>query len=165
MKLFTHKIKNLRISFLSLLLLCGVFGANAQLSGTFTIDPNGSGSTNFASIGDAVDSLDDVGVNGPVTFNLSSDTFNEAVTISAISGASSTNLITFSGNGMSNTVVRNTAVVFSLDGASSIRLVNMTIENTSTSFNTYVIDIDDSDTIYVDSFRLEDENNFGNYTV
>ncbi|NQV52397.1 MAG: hypothetical protein HQ500_04400, partial [Flavobacteriales bacterium] len=62
----------------------------AQLSGTYTIDPNGSGPTNFTTWNAAVTALETSGVNGAVTMNVSDDTFNENVQLDAIPGSSTT---------------------------------------------------------------------------
>jgi hypothetical protein len=69
--------------------------AFAQLSGTYTIDPAGSGSTNYLSFTDAVSALTTSGVSGPVTFNVAAGTYNEQITIGAITGSSATNRVTF----------------------------------------------------------------------
>ena len=69
--------------------------AFAQLSGTYTIDPNGTGTTNYASFSAAVTALTTSGVSGPVTFNVTQGTYTEQVTINAITGTSATNKVTF----------------------------------------------------------------------
>ncbi len=81
----------------AILLITGFFTnvANAQLSGNFTIGKTGD----FKTFTDAVDSLAQVGVSGPVEFKVSAGTFNEQVKIPYISGASSGNTITFKGAG------------------------------------------------------------------
>ncbi|MEJ2005229.1 MAG: hypothetical protein P8X57_09760 [Cyclobacteriaceae bacterium] len=103
----------------------------AQLSGTYTIGGGGD----YASINAAVAALDASGVSGPVTFNISSGTYTEQVTIPAISGASSTNTITFTSASGNPADVNwefngiNDAVIW-LDGASHLRFRDMTIRNT-----------------------------------
>jgi len=69
--------------------------AFAQLSGTYTIDPNGTGTNNYASFTAAVSALTTSGVSGPVTFNVASGTYNEQISIGAITGSSATNSVTF----------------------------------------------------------------------
>src|SRR5438105_14189078 len=88
-------------------LLFGIFlyagSANAQLSGTYTICSSGC---NYSSISAAVSALNSNGVSGPVTFNIGSGTYNETLYLSSgISGASSTNTITFKGAGRGNSVI------------------------------------------------------------
>lgn len=51
----------------------------AQLSGTYTINPNGSGATNYTSYTAALSALSTSGVNGPVVFNVASGTYTEQV--------------------------------------------------------------------------------------
>jgi hypothetical protein len=60
------------------------------LSGVFTINPSGSGLSNFTSFTSAVAALNNGGVSGAVTLNVSSNTFNEQITINSVSGASAT---------------------------------------------------------------------------
>ena len=69
--------------------------AFAQLSGTYTIDPAGTGTSNYASFSAAVTALTTSGVSGAVTFNVAQGTYTEQVTINAITGTSTTNKITF----------------------------------------------------------------------
>jgi len=69
--------------------------AFAQLSGTYTINPAGTGASNYASFSAAVTALTTSGVSGPVTFNVTQGTYTEQVTINAITGTSATNKITF----------------------------------------------------------------------
>ena len=80
--------------------------AFAQLSGTYTIDPNGTGTTNYASFSAAVTALTTSGVSGPVTFNVTQGTYTEQVTINAITGTSATNKVTFK-SATSNTLPVN----------------------------------------------------------
>ncbi len=69
--------------------------AFGQLSGTYTINPSGSGSTNFTSFTNAVNALAKSGISGPVVFNVADGTYMEQLTIHAIKGSSSTNTVTF----------------------------------------------------------------------
>ena len=77
------------------LLLSGLFFYNTAfgqaLSGSYTIGSGGSYSTFTAAVAD----LTSNGVSGPVTFNVISGTYTEQISIGSISGASSTNTITF----------------------------------------------------------------------
>ena len=67
----------------------------AQLSGSYTIDPSGSGTNNYTSFTSAISALSTSGVSGAVTFNVKQGTYTEQVTIPAVTGASATNKITF----------------------------------------------------------------------
>jgi len=70
----------------------------AQLSGNYTIDPNGSGSRNYTTFGAAVSALGS-GISGPVVFNVASTTFKESVLINSVSGVSSSMTVTFIATG------------------------------------------------------------------
>ncbi|MCB0739060.1 MAG: right-handed parallel beta-helix repeat-containing protein, partial [Bacteroidetes bacterium] len=96
--------------------LFGTMGAHAQLSGNYTIDPSGSGSTNYTSITAAANALMSSGVSGPVTFTIEPGTYNGQVSLSrAITGASSTNTITFKGkSGNRNHVVISNTGTYTL---------------------------------------------------
>jgi len=81
------------------LLVLGLAGwTTAQLSGNYTIDPAGSGSTNYKTFAAASSALS-AGVSGPVVFTVASTTFKEAVTFNPVTGTSSTNTITFIATG------------------------------------------------------------------
>lgn len=121
----------LRSLFLVASLFCLGHLAAQPLSGTYTV---GSGGT-YATLTAAVADLTSKGVNAPVTFKLKTGTFNEQVSIPAIPGASTTNLITFeseSGNALdvllsfAPTVTNNYVVRF--DNASFITFKNVRIE-------------------------------------
>ena len=77
----------------------------APLNGTYTINPAGSGNTNFLNFSAAVSRLTYVGVTGPVTFIVSGATYTEQVVIPPIAGMSATNTVTFDG-GTGNAATR-----------------------------------------------------------
>jgi hypothetical protein len=112
----------------------------AQQSGTFTINPLGSGPNNFTTFNAAVQALA-CGITTPVTFTVSPGTYTEQVTIPPVPGASATNTITFNGgvNGMNNVILTfatptlNSATVL-LNGADYIAFKNMTIRATGASY-------------------------------
>jgi len=69
------------------------FGAQAQLSGNYTI---GGASPDYLSIREALDSLATNGVSSPVVFNIRDGIYDEQMALNdAIAGASATNTITF----------------------------------------------------------------------
>jgi len=72
--------------------------STAQLTGAYTLDPNGSGTRNYKTFAAAATALGS-GVSGPVVFSVASTTFNEAVSMPMVTGASSTNTITFVAKG------------------------------------------------------------------
>jgi len=79
-------------------------GAKATgLNGIYTIDASGSG--NYTTFKAAVADLVNYGVSGPVTFNVTATTYNEAVSVPSITGTTATNTITFTGKGRANTTL------------------------------------------------------------
>ncbi len=77
----------------------------SPLSGVYTIDATGSGARNYTTFAAALTDLNNVGVLGPVTFNVAAGTYTGAITISGtIPGASATNRVVFDGgNGNAST--------------------------------------------------------------
>ncbi|MBE0644553.1 MAG: T9SS type A sorting domain-containing protein [Bacteroidetes bacterium] len=124
-------------NFLLLPLLIGVVTltlpsiGQAQLNGTYTIGSSGSYTT-FTS---AVSALTTSGVSGPVTFTVLAGTYNEEISIPAITGASAVNTITFDG-GTGNAATRivtyqvtaTYGAVITLDGADYIRIKNLSVQ-------------------------------------
>ncbi len=87
-----------------LLMLLFATGARASgMSGTYTIDASGSG--NYTTFKAAVSDLASNGVAGPVVFNVTSSTYTENVSVGSITGASSSNTITFRGAGRGSTIL------------------------------------------------------------
>jgi VCBS repeat-containing protein len=78
------------------------------LSGSYTINPSGSGTNNYTSFANAVSALASGGATGDVTFTVSSGTFNENVSISSFSGSGTYNIV-FKGAGKSSTKLRATS--------------------------------------------------------
>jgi hypothetical protein len=111
------------------------------LNGTYTINPAGSGTTNFLSFNDAVTALQLLGVSGAVTFNVAAGTYNEQLTIPAIAGASATNTITFDG-GAGNAATRilqystsaSDTWVVKLIGADYFRFKNLTVNTVDATY-------------------------------
>jgi parallel beta-helix repeat protein len=102
--------------------------------GAYTINPAGSGPSNFTSFTQAAQSLNGCGINGPVVFTVSSGTYNEQFTLNSISGSSATNFVEFksaSGN-PSDVVITNTSgstnnFTVRLNNASWIKFRNLSI--------------------------------------
>ena len=114
----------------------------AQLSGSYTIDPNGTGSSNYTSFTSAISALSTSGVSGAVTFNVKQGTYSEQVTIPSITGASASNSITFQAD-PTNTAAA--AVTYSptgtsdnwtvrLNGCSNVTIKGLTITTGGTSY-------------------------------
>ena len=117
------------------------------MSGIYTINPLGSGSTNFTSFTNAVNALICGGVSGPVRFNVSAGTYSEQINITTIAGASATNNITFAGQSDSSKVtltysssVAGANYTVAFNGASYVTFRKMTIQATGGSFG-YVLNI------------------------
>ena len=121
--------------------------AFAQLSGTYTIDPNGTGTSNYASFSAAVTALTTSGVSGPVTFNVAQGTYTEQVTINAITGTSATNKITFK-SATTNTLPVNVTFAgatattnnwtLRLNGVNNLEFDGIKFSNTSANFTVNV---------------------------
>lgn len=108
---------------------------NAQLSGTYTIDPSGGGLPNFTSFSAAVSALVSQGVNGPVVINVAPGTYDVHVIIPQIVGASAINTITFQSSTTDSTQVNLTYTytnstaenyIVKLDGADYVTFKSMT---------------------------------------
>ena len=127
----------MRKVFLFLLPLFLAVNASAQLSGTYTISNNSSDNANYSSFGAAVSALS-AGVSGEVIFQVAPGTYEEYVTVSAISGASASNRVIFRGMGDDNQQVvvtsnagYTTNSTLTLDGSDYVTFENMTLQTTS----------------------------------
>jgi polyisoprenoid-binding protein YceI len=115
-------------------LLLPCISAFAQpLSGTKTI---GGASPTYANFTAAVSALVTNGVSGPVTFSVRNGTYEEQIEIPEITGASSTNTITFqSESGIPENVnlqyptTASANYVVRLNGADHVRIRNMTLRS------------------------------------
>src|SRR5262245_56541762 len=67
----------------------------AQLSGSYSVDPAGSGARNFKTLLDAGKSVFAQGISGPVLFLIAPGTYTESWFLLPTSGMSSTNTVTF----------------------------------------------------------------------
>ena len=113
--------------FLCLSLLIATF-ANAQLSGTYTINSNASQNPDYTTFSAAASALS-AGVNGQVVFEVAPETYEEYVNLGSINGASETNRIIFRGMGGTNLDVTLTSNAGYTD--------NSTVKLTSTSYVTF----------------------------
>ncbi|MBK8499022.1 MAG: right-handed parallel beta-helix repeat-containing protein [Flavobacteriales bacterium] len=92
-----------RLVLCSALCCTAPIAVQAQLNGSYTIDPGGGG--NYISFTQAVNALTTLGLNGPVVFNVASGTYTEQITIPDISGTSATNTITFRSQALDSAAV------------------------------------------------------------
>jgi len=107
----------------------------AQLSGAYTIGPFNA---NYPSFGAAVSDLTTKGVSSPVTFNVAAGTYNEAITIGPITGASSKNTISFVGSGQASCIIENTnPVLYFNKGCSYVSFSHFAINNTGSTQAVY----------------------------
>jgi PKD repeat protein len=106
--------------------------ANAQLSGTYSICTS---SCNYSSFSAAVSDLNSKGISGAVTFNVSSGTYVDYISITTVTGASSVNTITFKGAGRTKTILKGSSGsnIVLVNGISYVIFDGMTIQNTSGS--------------------------------
>ncbi|HCS19877.1 MAG TPA: hypothetical protein DIW47_04840, partial [Bacteroidetes bacterium] len=124
--------------------------AQGQLNGNYTIDQTiAASATNFQNYTSAVQALRGLtrsdggpslgtGVNGAVTITVATGTgpYTEQVVVPAITGASSTNTITFEGNGellQFSPSSTNTAVV-KIDGGDYLRFRNINVKPTHSTY-------------------------------
>lgn len=116
----------------------------APLSGNYTI---GGNAPDYATFNAAVSALVSAGVSGPVTFNVRPGTYNEQISITAVTGTSGTNTVTFqSQTGNRTDVVLTYAAtgtgnnwVVNLNGVSHIIFNEMTLQSTGVTFSNVVI--------------------------
>lgn len=109
---------------------------SGPLSGTYTVNPNGLGTTNYKTFGGIDSALISCGVSGAVTVNVTPGIYNENLIISAIPGASATNNITFNGNGSTlqfNCDATNIAVL-RFQAVKHVTLDSLTFKSTSVNF-------------------------------
>ena len=133
--------KTLPNFYVLLLLMLMSSTAFAQLSGSYTINPDGTGATNYTSISSAVAALNARGVSSSVTFTLAPGLYVEQIVLKPIKGASSTNRITFDGVHPDSVTIQSdfatnlsTSYVIQFDGADFITLSNLNIEKTKGSY-------------------------------
>ncbi len=119
----------------------------AQLSGVKTIGASGA---DYSTLSAAMAALNTQGVNGAVVFNIANGTYNEQITLNAISGASATNTITFqSTSGDSSLVVIQTAsaatatnnFVMKLNGSKYVRFKKVTFKRTGTEVYSSTVEL------------------------
>lgn len=87
------------------------------LSGTYTI---GGNSPDYPKMSDAVQALDSLGINGPVSFNIRNGTYIEDVLIDTVVGTSDTSWITF----QSETGDSSAVIVQGLNGVAFDRIIS-----------------------------------------
>ena len=120
---------------------------NTQLNGTYTI---GGVTPDYADFTSAVNDLNTIGICGAVTFDVRDGLYTEKLVINQVTGASSTNTITFqSESGDSSAVVLDIPSVDStlannylirLNGTDYLTLKQMTLSRSGISANARILD-------------------------
>lgn len=105
--------------------------------GTYTIGPDSA--ADYHSFGAAIDTLNIVGIAGPVTFQVANGRYQEQIMLGNVYGSSVANTITFSGQNDSVWLTAATTqaanYVMKLDGVSNVRINNITIASRPASGN------------------------------
>ncbi|OYU97032.1 MAG: hypothetical protein CFE21_01715 [Bacteroidetes bacterium B1(2017)] len=109
---------------------------SGPLSGAYTVNPAGSGTTNFKTFGAIDSALMSCGVSGSVTVNVTPGIYNEGLIFTAIPGAGPTKTITFFGNGSTLNYDCNAAnlSVVRFQGAKYITLDSLNIKTSNINY-------------------------------
>ncbi len=126
------------------------------LSGAYTLGGTSSDFPNFDSLATF---LNNCGVSGPIIIKVAPGTYAEQFTLGNIAGVSPTNTIVIDGGDSS--LVRlthdgstsNATVAF--DSTSYVSLRNITLENTKSSTDAWVVHLQNTDHIVIDSCLIE----------
>ena len=161
---------NLTKSLLVMVLSVFSFGiAKAQLSGSYTI---GSGTGfDYASVAAAASDLTSNGVSGAVTFSIADGTYSGQVSLgSGITGASSTNTITFKSANADRTKVTITnggSYTLYFTGTDYVTFEDVTIKNTASSgFRNVFLNTGSSNNSFIDCDLLAPvTTSWGTYNV
>ncbi len=103
------------------------------LQGTYTV---GHATSDFPTVADVTNALMSCGVSGATEFQFQTGTYNGALVLNAIPGASAINTVTFNGLNPANATLThdatgtNGAATVALDGASHVTIKNFTITST-----------------------------------
>ncbi len=105
-----------------------------SFSGTYTINSDGTG--DFETLGEAVNGMALVGVDGPTVFEIAPGTYNEQIEIEDIMGTSEINTITFigTGNDPDDVIISyspsdsNNRQIIKLTGAKHLRFSNLSLQ-------------------------------------
>jgi hypothetical protein len=123
-----------------MVLLCTiVFPLGAQLSGVYTINSaQGTGGTNYQTFSAFASDINSQGISGDVTVNVatSSGPYNEQVTFTQITGASSSDRVVINGNGNLLTFagVLGSSHTMLLNGTDFFSVNNLKMEGTGTTY-------------------------------
>ncbi|MBS1773988.1 MAG: T9SS type A sorting domain-containing protein [Bacteroidetes bacterium] len=127
----------------SLLIVCSHFVFATVTSGTYTIGASGD----YANLSNAINDLNSSTITGPVIFNIIPGTYSGSSwqsQINAVSGGSSVNTVTIQAQNGPGTVTISVSgtssanYVFRINDATYIKIKNLTLKNTSTSYGTII---------------------------
>lgn len=136
-------------------------------NGSYTIATSGG---DYGSFGEAIDTLNIVGVQGPVVFNVAPGTYNEQVVLNNIPGSSSENTIGFVGTGsdvlLTAATTQTANYVMLLDSSSYVTLSNFRIESRPATGNyANALVIQKGSHITVDSMRVKVKGSINNVSA
>ena len=137
-------------------------------AGTYTINPAGSGASNYVSF-DAAREAMKCGIAGPVVFEVSPGVYNEQLILDSIPGATAVNTITFLGNGATIAFSSNNTderAVIKLRGTDFVTFDSLVIDATgsgSYGYGVQLINNADSNTFRKCSIRVPDNSSSSNY--
>lgn len=107
-----------------------------SMTGVYTVNSAApTAGSNFNSFADLITALNQIGMCGSVTVNVSGGPYNERVVIGQITGLDATNTLTINGNGAEIThaaTVSAERATFLLDGADYVTINNLVIKATGT---------------------------------
>lgn len=126
---------------------------------TYTISTDAS--ADYNTLTEAIDTMNIVGIDGPVVFNIAAGTYNEQIELQSVYGSSAANTITFVGHSDSTTTIINNSFttalnyVFWVNGASNVSFRNLAITSRPPSgSNAHVLKIDNADNISLQNVLL-----------
>ncbi len=126
------------------------------LSGTYTL---GRASSDFPDFDSLATFLNNCGILGPVIIKVASGTYKESFTLGSITGVSQSNTIVIDGGSSSlarlihDGSTSNATVAF--DSTSYVSLRNVTLENIKSSTAAWVVHLQNTDHIVIDSCLIE----------
>ncbi len=129
------------------LFVCGL------LSGAYTL---GGTSSNFPSFNSLAIFLHNCGVSGAVIIKVAPGTYREQFTLGNIAGVSQSNTIIIDGGDTSLARLTHSGIAtVAFDSTSYVTLRNMTLENTKSSTGAWIVHLQNTDHIVIDSCLIE----------
>ncbi len=124
-----------------------------SLSGAYTL---GGTSSNFPSFNSLATFLHNCGVSGAVIIKVAPGTYAEQFTLGNIAGVSQSNTIVIDGGDSSLVRLTHSGIAtVAFDSTSYVTLRNMTLENTKSSTGAWIVHLQNTDHIVIDSCLIE----------